>query len=59
MISVLKTSAFKLFVMNKVYWRFGDIIKSSSFPTINILDISNTNMEKLRITQHEIVKVSP
>ena len=45
-VSILKTSAFYLVIMNKVYWSFGDLKKSSSFPTMNTLDVSNTNFVK-------------
>ena len=32
--------------MNMAYWSFGDFIKSTSFRTINTLDISNTDLAK-------------
>ena len=41
-----------------VYWSFGDFIESSSFRTINILDINNTNMAKAKMSRLEIVTVS-
>ena len=41
-----------------VYWSFGDFIKSSSFRTINTLDINNTNMAKAKMSRLKIVTVS-
>ena len=40
-----------------VYWNFGDIIKSSSFHTINTVDINNANMAKAKMSRLEIVTV--
>ena len=37
--------------MNKVYWSFGDLKKSSSFLTMNTLDISNTNFVKVKMNR--------
>ena len=37
--------------MNKVYGSFNDFKKSSSFPTMNALDTSNTNFAKAKISQ--------
>ena len=37
--------------MNKVYGSFDDFKKSSSFPTMNALDTSNTNFAKAKISQ--------
>ena len=36
-------------IMNKVCWSFGDLKKSSFFPTMNTLDISNTNFVKVKM----------
>ena len=44
--------------MNKVYWSFGNFIKSSSFRTINTLDICNTDIAKAKMSRLEIVTVS-
>ena len=38
-----------------VYWSFGDFIKSSSFCTINTLDISNTDLAKAKMSRLKIV----
>ena len=43
--------------MEKVYWSFGDFIKSSSFPAINTLDITNGNMAKEKISRLEIFQL--
>ena len=43
--------------MNMVYWSLGDFIKSSSFRTINNLDISNTDLAKTKIGRLKIVTV--
>ena len=50
-VSILKTSAFYLVIMHKVYGSFDDFKKSSSFPTMNALDTSNTNFAKAKISQ--------
>ena len=44
--------------MNMVYWSFGDFIKSSSFCTINTLDISNTDLAKAKMSWLKVVTVS-
>ena len=41
-----------------VYWSFGDFRKSSSFRTINTLDISNTGLAKAKMSRLEIITVS-
>ena len=40
------------------YWSFGDFIKSTSFRTINTLDISNTDLAKAKMSRLKIVTVS-
>ena len=57
-VSILKTSVFQFVIMNMIYWNFGDFIKSFSFRTINTLDISNTDVEKAKMSRLEIVTVS-
>ena len=41
-----------------VYWSFGDFIKSSSFRTINTLDLSKTDFAKAKMNRLQIVTVS-
>ena len=41
-----------------VYWSFSDFIKSSSFCTINTLDISNTDLVKAKMSGLKIITVS-
>ena len=45
--------------MNKIYGSFGDFKKSSYFPIMNTLDISNTNFSKSKNKSLEIIKISP
>ena len=44
--------------MNMAYWSFGDFIKSTSFRTINTLDINNTDVAKAKMSRLKIVTVS-
>ena len=45
--------------MSNVNWSSSDFRKSSSFPTTNTLDISNTSLAKTKISWLEIIKISP
>ena len=42
--------------MNLVHRSFGDLIKSSSFRTINILDKSNTDLTKAKMDQSKYLQ---
>ena len=44
--------------MNMAYWSFGDFIMSTSFRTINTLDINNTDVAKAKMSRLKIVTVS-